>query len=119
MPVQLVDVTYAPGSAPLIECLTLALHEQIRLGIVGENGSGKSTLLRLMSGDLRPERGEVVRKSGLRLVHVRQDDAAAAALSGTVADAPFRSEPERDLERLGQELAVAPEPHDNLVCRII
>ena len=107
MPVQLVDVTYAPGSAPLIESLTLALHDQIRLGIVGENGSGKSTLLRLMSGDLRPERGEVVRKNGLRLVHVRQDDASAAALSGTVADALFRSEPERDLERLGLELAVA------------
>jgi ATP-binding cassette subfamily F protein 3 len=112
MPVQLVDVTYAPGSAPLIESLTLALHDQIRLGIVGENGSGKSTLLRLMSGDLRPERGEVVRKSGLRLVHVRQDDAAAAALSGTVADALFRSEPERDLERLGKELAVASERGD-------
>src|SRR5262245_49689753 len=112
MPVQLVDVTYAPGSAPLIESLTLALHDQIRLGIVGENGSGKSTLLRLMSGDLRPERGEVVRRSGLRLVHVRQDDAAAAALSGTVADALFRSDPERDLERLGQELAVASERGD-------
>src|SRR4051812_3235257 len=112
MPVQLVDVTYAPGSAPLLENVSLALHDQVRLGIVGENGSGKSTLLRLMSGHLRPDRGEVVRRTGLRLVHVRQDDASASALSGTVADALFRSEAERELERLGAELAVASESGD-------
>jgi ABC-type multidrug transport system ATPase subunit len=31
------------------------------VGIVGENGAGKSTLLRILAGDLRPNRGKVLR----------------------------------------------------------
>ena len=50
---QLVDVTYAPGSAPLLAGVTLAIHERTKLGVVGPNGSGKTTLLRLLAGELR------------------------------------------------------------------
>ncbi len=32
------------------------------VGIVGENGAGKSTLLKILAGELRPNRGQVVRR---------------------------------------------------------
>ena len=38
-----------------------------RLGLVGRNGVGKSTLLDLLTGQLQPSEGRVVRSPGLRL----------------------------------------------------
>jgi ABC-2 type transport system ATP-binding protein len=35
------------------------------VGIVGENGAGKSTLLKILAGELRPNRGRVVRHGEL------------------------------------------------------
>ncbi len=35
------------------------------VGIVGENGAGKSTLLKILAGELRPNRGQVLRRGAL------------------------------------------------------
>ena len=83
------------------------MHERTKLGIVGPNGSGKTTLLRLLAGELRPDSGEVVRKQGLVLGRVAQDDRELLALDPTVADALYRSQAELELERLAGELAEA------------
>jgi ATP-binding cassette subfamily F protein 3 len=85
----------------------LAVHERTKLGIVGPNGSGKTTLLRLLAGDLRPDSGEVVRRQGLILGRVQQDDRELLRLDPTVADALYRSQAELELERIAAELAVA------------
>ena len=87
--------------------MTLAVHERTKLGVVGPNGSGKTTLLRLLAGELRPDAGEVVRKQGLMLGRLAQDDRELLALDPTVADALYRSQAELQLERLGGELAAA------------
>ncbi|GAA1320660.1 ABC transporter ATP-binding protein [Streptomyces sanglieri] len=39
--------------------IDLDLRPGVLAGIVGENGAGKSTLLRILSGELRPDRGSV------------------------------------------------------------
>jgi ATP-binding cassette subfamily F protein 3 len=85
----------------------LAVHERTKLGIVGPNGSGKTTLLRLLAGDLRPDRGEVVLRQGAVLGRVAQDDREILALDPTVSDALYRSPAELELERLASELASA------------
>lgn len=36
------------------------------LGIIGDNGAGKSTLLALLAGILKPDRGQVLHRKGLR-----------------------------------------------------
>ena len=76
------------------------------MGVVGPNGSGKTTLLRLLAGELRPDRGEVVRKQGL-VLGLAQDDRELLALDPTVADALYRSDAELQLERLAGEVAAA------------
>jgi len=92
--------------------VTLAVHERTKLAIVGPNGSGKTTLLRLLSGDLKPDSGEVVRKQGLVLGRLAQDDRDLLRLDPTVADALYRSPAELELERLAAELAeAAHDPH--------
>jgi ATP-binding cassette, subfamily F, member 3 len=44
-----------------------------RVALVGPNGSGKSSLLRILTGELEPSAGTIVRRSGLRLAYVRQE----------------------------------------------
>jgi ATP-binding cassette, subfamily F, member 3 len=44
---------------PLFENLTLDMERGERLAVVGPNGSGKSTFLKILSGELKPDRGSV------------------------------------------------------------
>ena len=49
------------GGRRLIDDLTLRLVKGDRIGIVGPNGAGKTTLLRLVTGELAPTAGKIVR----------------------------------------------------------
>jgi ATP-binding cassette subfamily F protein 3 len=53
--------SYAPEDAPLIRGLSIAVGKRDRIAIVGKNGKGKTTLLNLLSGELSPVSGEIVR----------------------------------------------------------
>lgn len=57
----------------VIRDLSFKLVRRMRLGLVGGNGSGKSTLLRLLSGELEPDTGTIVRAHNLQVVHFRQE----------------------------------------------
>jgi iron complex transport system ATP-binding protein len=50
------------GGATLVDTIDLRIDAGEMVAIVGPNGAGKSTLLRLLSGDLRPTRGQVLLK---------------------------------------------------------
>ena len=47
------------GDRPIIRDLSLRVTRGDRIGIVGRNGAGKTTLLKLLTGELRPDSGEV------------------------------------------------------------
>jgi branched-chain amino acid transport system ATP-binding protein len=56
---RLKDVTKSFGRVTVAQDLTLAVGAGEVLGIVGPNGAGKSSLFAMISGDLRPDSGEV------------------------------------------------------------
>src|SRR6266508_407308 len=60
----------------LVASLTLHLVTGDRVGIVGPNGAGKTSLLKLVSGELSPARGRVVRGTNTHIVHFDQSRAA-------------------------------------------
>ncbi|OZS77290.1 ABC-F type ribosomal protection protein [Tetzosporium hominis] len=39
----------------------LAIHQFDRIGIVGKNGAGKTTLMKLLTGQIEPEKGQVLK----------------------------------------------------------
>lgn len=49
------------GDRKILDFEKLTVYEGDHIGIVGTNGAGKTTLLNLLSGDLTPEEGSVVR----------------------------------------------------------
>ncbi|ONM48471.1 ATP-binding cassette domain-containing protein [Nocardia donostiensis] len=53
------DVHHSYGRRAVLRGIDIALPPRMLGGIVGENGTGKSTLLKVLSGELRPDRGMV------------------------------------------------------------
>jgi macrolide transport system ATP-binding/permease protein len=52
---------------------SFAIAPDSRLLVTGPNGAGKSTLLGLLAGRIRPDTGQVQRRSGLRVAMLDQD----------------------------------------------
>lgn len=48
------------GKVPRINQATFTLQQDESVTLIGPNGSGKSTLLRLISGELKPNEGEIL-----------------------------------------------------------
>jgi len=65
-------VAMSYGNNHLFSDISLHVHEEDRIGIIGANGAGKSTLLRLLAGSEEPDSGTVARKKNLRLGLVPQ-----------------------------------------------
>ncbi|MEG0620765.1 MAG: ABC transporter ATP-binding protein, partial [Raoultibacter sp.] len=57
--VDMQEVSFSYGEAPLIEELSVSFPQGCITSIVGPNGCGNSTLVKLIDGMHRPRAGEV------------------------------------------------------------
>ena len=55
------NITMRYGAKILFEEVTTAFIAGRRYGLTGPNGSGKSTFMKLLSGEMEPQKGTVVR----------------------------------------------------------
>jgi ATP-binding cassette subfamily F protein 3 len=69
--VESISFGYQPDR-PLVRDLNLAVNTRDRIGVIGKNGSGKTTLLRILSGDLKPDRGQRSLHPGTRVAYYAQ-----------------------------------------------
>jgi ABC transport system ATP-binding/permease protein len=85
------------GGPRLLDDANLQIERGERVGLLGRNGEGKSTLLKIITGTVKPDAGEVVRDSGIRVSLVDQqmpegvfgsalEVIASGALHGTSED---------------------------------
>lgn len=61
-------------SKRVLDEVSLGIDDGDRIGIVGRNGDGKSTLLALLSGELEPDTGRVIRTNGVSVGLLGQTD---------------------------------------------
>jgi ABC transport system ATP-binding/permease protein len=69
------DVSLAYGDRRVLSRVTWRLGPGDRVALVGVNGSGKTSLMKLLSGELAPSSGEVLRGATVKLAVLSQDTA--------------------------------------------
>ncbi len=60
------------GERTIIRDFSLRIQRGDRIGVVGANGAGKTTLLRLLTGEMEPDEGKVVRAKTLTGIMIDQ-----------------------------------------------
>src|SRR6185295_545165 len=71
LPIEFQEVTYAAGSAPILNAITLVISAGPPTLLLGPNGSGKTTVLKLAMGLLRPVAGRIHYASGAEVARRR------------------------------------------------
>ncbi len=91
------------GAQPLFREISLTVDDGARIGLIGPNGSGKSTLLAVLSGQMRPDAGEVAVRRAARTACVAQDSHFAAGMTvGEVLQAALEAEHIPAIDRDGR-----------------
>ncbi len=78
------NLSYALGYPPLVDSANVSVEPGEKIGLLGRNGAGKTTLLRLLSQELPPDSGEIVRQAGIKIMLLNQQ--VPQSLSGTVME---------------------------------
>src|ERR1035438_9704210 len=87
------DLSKAFGGVPVLKGVSLSLEAGTVVALVGENGAGKSTMMKIASGQLKPDRGQVLIEGQL----MARADAHAAHRQG-VAIVPQELAPIMDMK---------------------
>ena len=67
------DISLNFGELAILREAEFSIEPGERVCLIGRNGAGKSTTLKLITGELEPDHGEIVRRSGLIVSKLRQD----------------------------------------------
>jgi ATP-binding cassette subfamily F protein 3 len=105
---RLDNVTFSHPARLVLKDLSWAIQEGQKLGLVGPNGAGKSTILRLLSDELTPDDGFIVRAKGVTVGYLSQEvtfNHSNTVLSEALTASPAIAEIERVLKKVEDSLA--------------
>ena len=71
--IQVSNVTLQFGGRVLFKDVNLKFTRGNCYGIIGANGAGKSTFLKILTGELEPNKGEVIRDDKERMSTLMQN----------------------------------------------
>jgi ABC transport system ATP-binding/permease protein len=61
------------GEQVVLNNASISIHEDDRIGLIGNNGSGKTTLLKIIAGEMEPDSGSIERRRGIIVGYLSQD----------------------------------------------
>jgi len=115
---QISNVAVEFGATLLFRDITFTIGAGERWGIVGRNGTGKTTLFRLITGEMEPTRGTVVKQSPLRVSLLDQHrDFGAAETVWEAAAGGLRELLALEQSLLEQAHALATDSSDDALAR--
>ena len=82
--VRLRNIQVSFGGPSLMENINVSIDAGERLCLLGRNGTGKSTLLKVVSGELKPDSGDIEYKQNLKLAVLEQEP--RSDLGGSIFD---------------------------------
>jgi len=77
--VEIRDVHYSVGTRPIFSGLSMTIPRGRITAVMGPSGTGKTTLLRLMTGQIKPDRGQIL-FDGLDVATLSRSDLFALRL---------------------------------------
>ena len=101
------DLHLKVGRHDLVEGVSIEVSEGEIVSIIGPNGAGKTSLLKLLLGLIKPERGSIERRPGLRIGYLPQKTSIDTVLPlsvermMTLTEAFSRKEVEKALAETG------------------
>lgn len=72
--IEMENVSKGFGDRQLIKNFEYTFRKGDRIGIVGQNGMGKSTLLNMITGELEPDSGQIVKGETVQFGYYKQTD---------------------------------------------
>ena len=106
--VNLVDVSLSLAGRPILSGLSLEIHADRVVGLVGPNGVGKSSLLKLVAGEYTPDAGTLTCAKNLTIGYLAQEpvlDPGRTALEEVMSAVPDLARIEAELQRIDARLA--------------
>ncbi|MHC1707981.1 MAG: ABC-F family ATP-binding cassette domain-containing protein [Bacteroidales bacterium] len=70
---ELNNVCKSYGNMVLVDDFSHVFKRGERIGIVGRNGAGKTTLMKMIDGEIRPDKGRVVKGQTVQFGHFSQE----------------------------------------------
>lgn len=67
------DLSVHFGEQVVLKSATISIHEDDRIGLIGNNGSGKTTLLKIIAGVMEPDSGSIERRRDSIVGYLSQD----------------------------------------------
>lgn len=87
------DVAFAYGDRPILNDINFSIPQGNFAAVMGGSGSGKTTLMRLITGQIRPQSGQVLIEgrdlAGFRLTNSTNTAAVWAYCSNTARCLPI------------------------------
>jgi len=71
--IQLSGLTKSFGDRVLLDQVSWQIDDRERVGLAGPNGAGKTTLLKMLAGLEEPDKGAIIKPSGLTVGYLPQD----------------------------------------------
>jgi|TARA_R110000822_G_scaffold59736_27_gene149101 ATP-binding cassette subfamily F protein uup len=82
--IRLDDISIEFGDVPLLTHANFSVEPGERICLIGRNGAGKSTLLKIITGQIKPDNGEIHYRQHLRISQLEQ--ALPTAIDRKVSD---------------------------------
>lgn len=83
---EAIDLGHTYGENQVFSGLNLKIERGDRIAFVGQNGQGKSTLAKIISGELKPSEGKLIRGHNVHLGYFAQNQAEKLQSNKTVLE---------------------------------